>query len=268
MFVTRLLVRPGAVGDSLLGFPALEWLRAGFTEVWVRTEIVPLVGFADSVRSIAGAGIDLLGVEGVEPPDALVRALGAFDQVFSWYGANRPEFRAALTAICPDSTFFPALPRPAAGLHAADFFMTQVGGPLPAVPRVSVGPVERRGGVVVHPYSGSPGKNWPLERFQELERGFPVEWAAGPDGYRFDDLMDLARWIAGADLFVGNDSGITHLAAAVGTPVVALFGPTDPDVWGPRGERVSVVRARSMGEISSSTVRLAMDRLLGRTGPG
>ena len=36
---------------------------------------------------------------------------------------------------------------------------------------------------------------------------------------------------------VGNDSGITHLAAALGAPVIALYGPTDPAVWGPRGKK-------------------------------
>ena len=40
---------------------------------------------------------------------------------------------------------------------------------------------------------------------------------------------------------VGNDSGISHLAAALGVPVVALFGPTDPAIWGPRGETVRII---------------------------
>ncbi len=45
-----------------------------------------------------------------------------------------------------------------------------------------------------------------------------------------------------ADLYLGNDSGITHLAAASGTPTIALFGPTDPQVWGPKGPQVSIIR--------------------------
>jgi ADP-heptose:LPS heptosyltransferase len=74
----------------------------------------------------------------------------------------------------------------------------------------------------------------------------PVCWCAGPDdppldgAVRIDDLYELARWLAGARLYVGNDSGITHLAAAVGTPVLALFGPSDPGIWAPRGENVRV----------------------------
>ena len=73
-----------------------------------------------------------------------------------------------------------------------------------------------------------------------------VLWCAGPEeaienAMRFENLYELARWLASARVYIGNDSGITHLAAAVGTPVVAIFGPTDPAVWAPRGERVSVL---------------------------
>jgi ADP-heptose:LPS heptosyltransferase len=53
-------------------------------------------------------------------------------------------------------------------------------------------------------------------------------------------LNDLAAILRKCNVYIGNDSGIAHLAAAVGMPVVALFGPTDPKVWGPRGN-VSIV---------------------------
>ena len=57
----------------------------------------------------------------------------------------------------------------------------------------------------------------------------PVEWAQE----RFENLLDLAEWMAGARLYIGNDSGITHLAAAVGVPVIAIFTSSDPKIWGP-----------------------------------
>jgi ADP-heptose:LPS heptosyltransferase len=81
----------------------------------------------------------------------------------------------------------------------------------------------------------------------------PVCWCAGPEeplegAVRFADLHELACWLAGARLYIGNDSGITHLAAATGAPVVALFGPTDPAVWAPRGPRVEVVATGEPGE--------------------
>jgi ADP-heptose:LPS heptosyltransferase len=58
-------------------------------------------------------------------------------------------------------------------------------------------------------------------------------------------LRTLAALLRRGKCFIGNDSGITHLAAAVGTPSIALFGPTDPGVWGPRGENVSIIRGET-----------------------
>ena len=71
--------------------------------------------------------------------------------------------------------------------------------------------------------------------------------------------------ISAADGFVGNDSGITHLAAALGIPAIALFGPTDPAVWGPRGENVLVIRSRrptteSLAEIGVEEVFSALNK--------
>ncbi|MBM4300198.1 MAG: glycosyltransferase family 9 protein [Deltaproteobacteria bacterium] len=57
-------------------------------------------------------------------------------------------------------------------------------------------------------------------------------------------MARVARVLSRCRLYIGNDSGLTHLAAAVGRPdVLALFGPTDPRVWAPLGPRVSILRA-------------------------
>ncbi len=55
-------------------------------------------------------------------------------------------------------------------------------------------------------------------------------------------LGKLAALMRQGDLYLGNDSGITHLAAACGIPTIALFGPTDPQIWGPQGPQVSIIR--------------------------
>jgi heptosyltransferase-3 len=55
------------------------------------------------------------------------------------------------------------------------------------------------------------------------------------------DLLTIASLITQAALFIGHDSGLTHLAAALATPTVALFGPTDPRRWAPRGTHVTVL---------------------------
>jgi ADP-heptose:LPS heptosyltransferase len=60
-------------------------------------------------------------------------------------------------------------------------------------------------------------------------------------------LPVLAARLAQCRLYVGNDSGVTHLAAATGCPTVALFGESDPRVWAPRGERVTVLGSGHRG---------------------
>jgi heptosyltransferase-3 len=244
----RLLIRPGAIGDSILSLPALECLRSDYTEVWVRSEVVPLVLFADCVRSIASTGLDRMGLEGVDPAADLVALLRSFDSIVSWYGSNREEFRAKMSDLGVSIRFLDALPPSGERVHAADFFLKQAGCSSVAVPRILCPPAPAGDFAVIHPFSGSPRKNWPLERYRELARRLemPVRWCAGPEeqldhAVRLDNLHELACWLKTARLYIGNDSGITHLAAAAGMPVVAIFGPTDPAVWAPRGERVRVV---------------------------
>jgi heptosyltransferase-3 len=253
----RLTIRPGAIGDFIISLPALECLQADYYEVWAASANVPLVRFADRARPILSTGLDLLAV--TEPPPALIEALRGFDSIVSWYGANRPEFREEVTRLGLPFTFFQALPPEGAAVHATDFYLAQARTLAPCqsdgIPRIpcDLSPeASSEKFAVIHPFSGSARKNWPLENFRELARQLesemPVRWCAGPEdpplegAVRIDDLYELARWLARAQMYVGNDSGITHLAAAVGTPVLALFGPTDPEVWAPRGANVTVGR--------------------------
>jgi len=247
----RLLIRPGAIGDSILSLPALECLRADYTEVWVRSEVAPLIRFSDGARSIAATGLDRMGLDGVDPRPELVVLLRSFDSIVSWYGSNREEFRAQMSQLGVPIRFLDALPSAGERIHAADFFLKQAGCSGVAIPRIQCRPAPPGDFAVIHPFSGSPRKNWPLDRYRELARRLemPVRWCAGPEeqldnAVRMDNLYELACWLATARLYIGNDSGITHLAAAAGVPVVATFGPTDPAVWAPRGERVRVVSGK------------------------
>ncbi len=122
--------------------------------------------------------------------------------------------------------------------------------------------------VALHPGSGgySPARRWPPERFAQVadglieEYGVEVALVGGPEEGRLTrqvaSLMShpsldlggrtslplLAALLRRCHLFVGNDSGVMHLAAAVGTPVVAIFGPSNPSAWGPWGVKSEVVR--------------------------
>jgi hypothetical protein len=250
----RLAIRPGAIGDFVVSLPALECLRADYLEIWTASANVPLVRFASRVRSFASTGLDLLGI--ADPPPRLVDELRSFDSIVSWYGSNRSEFRDLVRELSLPFTFFPALPVEGAPQHAVDFYLDQVrtiaSCRSDGIPRIECPPQARGRFAVIHPFSGSPRKNWPLEKFRalaaKLEPIMPVHWCAGPDdpplaeAVRMENLYDLACWLSKAAIFIGNDAGITHLAAAVGTPVLAMFGPTDPAVWAPRGPHVRIVR--------------------------
>lgn len=233
----------------------MEHLKADYIEVWAASQNLSLARFALGTRSIASTSLDMLEFS---PSEKLMAELGSFDSIVSWYGANHPEFRKAVHNIPVE--FHTAIPRADCVVHAADYFASQVGCPLPAIPRIDC--ARRDGGfAVVHPFSGSPKKCWPLDRYQELARrlAMPVRWCAGPeeqvpDAVRIDDLYELACWLATARLYIGNDSGITHLAAAVGTPVVALFGPTDPRVWAPRGSNIRVIAKTALEAITVEDV--------------
>jgi ADP-heptose:LPS heptosyltransferase len=124
--------------------------------------------------------------------------------------------------------------------------------------------------IAIHPGSGSKKKVWSLERFlelihyfqkrfnsrilivlgpaegQEVQKAFGgMEWELGPTApllIKGLSLLQLASVIEGCHLFIGNDSGITHMAAALGLPTIAIFGPSDHKIWSPRGEKVFVVR--------------------------
>jgi heptosyltransferase-3 len=262
----RLLIRPGAIGDCIVALPAMEHLRAGYTEVWVPTVVQPLIQFADAVDTIARTGLDQLGIPCVRPSARLVERLRAFDDIVSWYGANRESFQAAVHGLGLPFRFFPALPPADGETHAADFVMRPFAGPVPAVPRIAIN--HHPGDfAAIHPFSGGARKNWPLERFRALQLGMPTRFTAGPeeklpDAVRFDDLGELAAWLASARVYIGNDSGISHLAAAVGTPTVALFGATRPEVWAPRGAAVRIVRAGDMEAIEVDAVEQAVRDLL------
>ena len=229
----RLLIRPGAIGDVILSLPALEAARAHYTEVWAPRPLLPLIRFADRTRALADTGLDLLGVvEGARVPE-----LETFDSIYSWYGSNRPDFREAVRHL--PFTFFPALPPPAEG-----------------IPRIDVPSQPTQDFAVIHPFASNRDKRWPLENFREVAArlDIPVKWCAGPEeplenAIRITDLYDLACWISTARVYIGNDSGVAHLAAAVCTPVVVIFLSSDPHIWAPRGPRVTILEQPDVHQV-------------------
>jgi heptosyltransferase-3 len=261
--VRRLLIRPGGIGDCILCFPAMQHLACGYLEVWIRSEVVPLVQFADQVISLSSTGITMAGIGDIGIPEALERKLRSFDSIISWYGAKNTDFRTAMARAGISVVFHRALPPEDSRLHAIDYFAGQTGAPAGLSPRISIPTAELRDTVMIHPFSGSARKNWMLENYRELAGRLPltVEWVAGPEerlaeAMRFHDLGALARRLAGVRLYIGNDSGITHLAAAVGVKTLAIFSTSDPAKWAPRGEKVAVLQSPSVAEALDAANRL------------
>ena len=118
------------------------------------------------------------------------------------------------------------------------------------------------GATLIHAGSGSPAKNWPIQRFVVVAQrlgalGHRVAWIRGPAEADLPaeippaqvidrpTLQALASTLGQSRLYIGNDSGVSHLAAAVGAPAVVLFGPTSATWWRPDGPRVQDVSTTS-----------------------
>jgi ADP-heptose:LPS heptosyltransferase len=129
--------------------------------------------------------------------------------------------------------------------------------------------------VVIHPVAAELGKTWPADRFAEVASHLQQSLDLTPVfiGGPGDDFAAFREWrtvsgrplseiksvIAGATLFVGNDSGPAHMAAAFGIPVVVIFGASDPGVWAPWRTQAEVLTGRD--GIASVDVRQVLDAL-------
>ncbi len=117
--------------------------------------------------------------------------------------------------------------------------------------------------IMIHPGSGSRIKCWPISNFVKVAssmdaNGQQPEFILGPAEYdlydilmqskrvkkvhKIDKLTELAGLLETGGGFIGNDSGVSHLAAFIGLPTIAVFGPSDPKIWKPMGRAVKVVR--------------------------
>lgn len=268
-----LVLRGGALGDFLVTLPALALLRQRWPEARIElagnaraAELARTRGLLDAVHSQHEARWSALF--GTEPlPESFAAWLGSFDLVVNYWPdpdrelRRRFPLRAGQQALHGDAT-----PRqaPAAahycdtlrplGLETREYIHRLF--PLRETPLVA-GDV-----VAIHPGSGSPRKNWPAERWREVIARLcsPVllilgeaEHAAWPETVRATlpgsveiaaspPLEALIARLACCRLFLGHDSGISHLAAACDAPAVLLFGPTEPALWAPPSPTVRVLR--------------------------
>ena len=259
-----------------------QW-PAATIEIWGYPHIADLAvaaGLAQAVVSLDRAEMARFFVPEPSFTDAQVAAVRSFDLIFNYLHDPVGQVRSNLLLAgakqvlsgSPIIKRGPAVPFLLEPLQALAIYETD-GTPaldfpaaLRARGRARLQALGLRGRpMVVHPGSGSPTKNWPAERFVEIMRRLP---AAGRETVAVLGeadvaeaavlarelpkmpvlagltLTELAATLAECGAFLGNDSGIAHLAAAVGLPTTAIFGPSDADVWAPRGRGgVTVLRA-------------------------
>lgn len=295
----RLVLFPGALGDLLCCWPALDGLRA-------RGETVTLAArpdlFAALPADVGGWSIDRreiaeLFADGPTSPQ-LGALLTGHDAVDSFTGAENERFAARLAAAAGCRTRvhgFRAM-RPgesARAYYARCLAVAPLLQALPVRPAAADWAAARwrsagLGGrvLVVHPGSGSPAKNWSgvdqiAERWRlgggqvvallgpaEIERGVRPRTA---DLVISGEPLDrIAAVIARGDRYLGNDSGVSHLAGLLGSNALVLFGDSDPLVWAPAGAGVRILRAgppcRRCGPGQLCTHRLAVDAVLAALG--
>jgi ADP-heptose:LPS heptosyltransferase len=263
---SRLLVmHPGALGDLVFTFPILQGLRRQWDSLDLLCAgnlgaLAAHLGFADKFFALESARFAGLYQPRIADP-RLVDFLMEYEAVLLFSLSELPQM-AIQSAEGP--AVHRILPRPPVEerVHVSQFIcngLEMLGMYPEAAP-----PVERKGrvagSVILHPGSGSPRKNWPLERFVDVrsrlrEKGASTRFLLGPadcalrDGLSEyseeiivpENLVELAERLQAAGGLIGNDSGVSHLAAFLGVPTVAVFGPSDPLRWRPFGAQVAVV---------------------------
>ncbi|MFW6154552.1 MAG: glycosyltransferase family 9 protein [Planctomycetota bacterium] len=255
----------------------------------------------------ASIAVELLSLETVfaeGPSPVLSQRLGHHDRLVSCFASSQPPARRRLADACgvARADFLPIRPPAEGQRHLLDVWSDDLslhGSPIvrpwhvPPALREAGDACLRRGRVdphkpyvAVHPGSGGTAKCWPLERYGALagHLDVPVVFVIGPiERERWSEevlarlaavapvveptLDELAGLLAGARGFVGNDSGPAHLAAAIGTLTVALFGPTDPCHFAPRACRdgaVTVLHAGGWELLTVEAVAAAVGSVLKR----
>ena len=278
---TRVVVLfPGALGDLVLALPALAAVRARHASAhltlvvsgWLRA-LGATSGIADATASLDDA--DATGLFG---GTRLPAWLDDRPRLYAWIGTHDAAVEARLRSLADRAELFPVV-RDDGAVHAMVAYARQVGAsdavpafqwPTPdASPRVEQLLARwERPILAVHAGAGSAIKRWAVEGFAELARrwtdaGGEVVEIVGPAehdvppiaGRRVVEwpLCDVAALLARVDAYAGNDSGISHLAGALGTRGIAVFGPTPARRWAPRSDTIVALQAAGPVSVGITT---------------
>jgi heptosyltransferase-3 len=278
------VIRLRSMGDCVLTTPALALLKAYRPDLQVRVVVEPRFAGVfeenpdvDEISPRVGSCVDMvLNLHGGTRSMWMTLASGAKFSV----GFAHHRFSGIYSKRIPRAQEILGEERP---VHTAEHLasaMFWLGVPRTEIPRAKLVASRRpdySAYVVMHPFAAAAEKTWPCERFIEVAgrleaAGLQPFIVAGPadDTARFSQfqvirnspLGALKSLMSGAALFIGNDSGPAHVAAAFGIPVVVLFGPSDPVTWAPwRTEARVLTSSGSIGQIAVEEVMAAAEAL-------
>jgi ADP-heptose:LPS heptosyltransferase len=294
-----LIIFPGALGDLICFIPTINAIAARHpasdVELMARFELASLA--VERIGIVRAHSIDRAEVAQLftEPPAETAAArefFTSFERIYSFFAADDERFKLALGALAREIGFYPF--RPSGEGHIASAYLRSFGAApngqlstrvdlLPqdieaATARLARSGLIPRSFLLILPGSGSRPKNWPVENFIALAKRFepqvrslcllgPAEAelaeafrAAGITTFEGLELGEAAGLAAQARVFVGNDSGVSHLASASGAPGVVLFGPTDACRWRPLG-KVHSLRCESIAKITVDSVEAAVTQV-------
>jgi ADP-heptose:LPS heptosyltransferase len=279
-----LFIRLRSMGDCVLTTPALRMLADFRPDLDVAVMVDPQFagvyeGLASVRRILAPSPKEAFGFH-----PALTVNLHGGTRSAALTAATRARHRAGFGHFRQQYLYNIAIPRAQEILgeervvHTAEHVASALfylGLPLRDIPRADLSAAPAADGrpyAVLHPFASAPEKAWPVEKFVELAAALPFEAVvlAGPA----DDVSPFSRFrcvvnqplstvktlLRGTSLFVGNDSGPAHIAAAFDVPLVVLFGPSDPAIWAPwRATRAQVLT--SARAVAVSGVLEAVEKL-------
>lgn len=274
-----LVIRGGAIGDFILTLPAIAALRRQFPEAHIEVlgypHIIQLAvagGLVDRVQSIEARALAGFFARHGQLEEDLADYFSEFDIIISYLYDPDDIFRTNI-ARCSPAQFIvgPYRPNEREKVHATKVYLQ----PLERLaifdadhlPRLSVNSLPSTlNQLALHPGSGSDKKNWPEEKWADLlqhvvnstrfdllliggeaegERLQRLAAALPPQRTRVAQslpLAELARLLQQCTAFVGHDTGISHLAAALGLPGIVLWGNSIEQIWRPPHEPVAILK--------------------------
>ena len=254
-----LIVHLGALGDLLLSRPALLAIRMRFPQAEI-----DFLGYPH-LTSLIKCEMRIRHTYNIEYSKENEKFWYNYDLFIFFARKNYPAWEKVLT-FAP-SIFIKTIPPPEVNLPVFQFQLQQLhkqGFEIPSeFTSLSLPPAEISLNIcpdfLIHPGSGSSSKNWPPAYFAEVIQAFsqcnpgliigPADRKVAEEILSFLgnkkiilleqlSLLTLAAIISKVRVFLGNDSGISHLAAALGVPSFVIFGPTNANVWKPWGREV------------------------------